>query len=221
MTQKPQYRFLADLPPGWINVQKGSKNPDGSTGYTYTDRTGATVHSNERHAYNVLSGETMSVRQYQTLQRKNREARGAPKPAPVQRTGKIRTRYGPSSGKGGDFYDPRLHGDTQVFIFRDIDTARVFAALDNTIPDKYNLFLIQIRYTQRLQPGKENSDTRARNGYATLSAYVTRDEFQLAAALSGPIRGVPNVWDEAETLLQQNFDMTGERARVYIYAAEK
>lgn len=221
MTQKPQYRFLADLPPGWINVQKGAKNPDGTFGYNYTDRQGNTVHSDERHAYNVLSGQTMSVRQYQTLQRQNRQARGAPKPEPVQRTGKIRTRYGPTSGKGGDFYDPRLHGNTQVFIFRDIDTARVFASLDNTIPPQYNLFLIQIRYTERKIPAKDGSDKRNRNGYATLSAYTARDEFQLAAAFEGSIQGVPNVWDRAEELIEEQYDMTGDKARVYIYAAEK
>lgn len=200
---------IKDLPVGWEWVPAGKE--------TYFPSPG--VSSTARHAKNTLSGQTMSLRQAQNIQRSARALRGQPKGPTTPRRGKTRTIRG-AYGSNSTLYDPERHGRTETLVFRSLADAQSYAVL-NGLPSWANIGVIHIRYTERLTTtNRVGSDKLDKNGFATITGFFEPDKNSGPEALV-PSRGiVPKAWEQARERIV-NYDMTGSRARVYIVLSEK
>lgn len=200
---------IEDLPVGWEWVPAGTKTWITSQG----------KQSTARHAENRLSGQTMSLRQAQNIQRGARAQRGQPKGPSTPRTGKTRTIKGPYDAKSKSMYRPDIHGRTETLVFRDFNSARNFAAL-NGLPEWAKSGIIHIRYGERLvSTNRQGSDTLDRNGYASITGFFNTANAQGPDAFSTS-SSIPFPWQEAEQRIQ-NYDMSGKSARVYIVLSER
>ena len=202
------------LPQGWVWVYKGEEAWTTSQGKVST----------ERHAKNLLSGDTLSVKQAQKQQRIRRAEIGQPKPAAIKRTGKIRTqrytgerREAPPK-KGVKFRktpNTNVHGNIHVYTFRTLEDAQAWLQAGN-VPANFRAALIQARYTVALGIAKAGSDPyKKHGGYVNLTGYTDIDIL---------VRGISRAgfapWEQARERLTE-FDMTGDNARIYIYAVER
>lgn len=203
--------------PGWHWVAAGKEE--------WTDQRGLT--STERHAV-APDGTKWSVKRTQNLQKQRESEAGVIRPEPKQRTGRIRTIYGKT---GGRVTEGRGAGRGDIIL-----VYRTFAAAQNDVtlnPDQFRKFrfgLIQARYTERLSDATNpDSDQSPRNGYTTLTGYINitvpkgphagEDDVFITGAsttVENLGKGRTNPWREAEEKLE-NYDMTGDKARVMIY----
>jgi hypothetical protein len=153
-----------------------------------------------RHAKNILTGETMSVRQAQAAQRTLRAGSGQPKSERIRRVGKTSSRRRTT----------QLHGRTSTAIFTDLESAYDWVQTNASFLKTFKNHAIQIRYTERLVEHKEGSDTRKRGGYATLTIYLRYDIL---------LRN--STWNEVAARLKTDYDMSGDNARIFIYSQER
>lgn len=197
------------------------------TGYRW--RSAGQDGQSARHALDP-SGNVISLRQAQNIQRAERERLGQPKAPTVQRQGRTKRIVNKGlagtdtkAGQVGSLYDPGRHGRTESWVFRSFDDAKTYLTL-NKLPSWAKFGIIQIRFTERLVgTDRVGSDTvGARNGYATISGFTDVQDLQDEAADSElhTDTKVGNVWLNAEERLE-NYDMTGNRARVYVFLQEK
>lgn len=187
--------------------------------------------STQKHFYNPLTNEYMSVRQGQKLQRIARESAGQPKPKSIPRTGKIRTikgGHGPKrkidkTARGGlSIYGPETHGRTESLDFYSLVSAQNYV-FSNGLPSWAKYAIIQVRFTERLvATSKTGSDeVGEKNGYASLSKFVGIKDLEQFVTDSQPVVDeVVNPWVEAYSNIT-NYDMTGKNARVYILLQER
>lgn len=224
------------LPPGWRWVPAGKEKWITSTGEVSTARHGR------------RGNETMSTRQVQNYQRARRAEQGTPKAPTVHRTGRIRTVKGGGprykklqtdvtpgrAGKGAKFtltgkptgvgtiYNEQRHGYTETWVFRTFDDAQQFALLHKK-PVWASKAIIQIRFTDRLNTtDKVGSDETGGPGYASLTNLDAASRF-FESAVNETTRGTLGTlapWEQARQNIN-NYDMTGDKARVYIYLLEK
>lgn len=224
---KAKNRQIDYLPQGWEWKYKGEQSWTTSQGRT----------SNERHGYNALTGETKSVRQIQSEQQASRKNLGLPKAAPIKRTGKIRTIKEGGPGRQtnqtnvtrsstlqtgvGSLFNSNFRGKTETWVFYNIQDAQNYVIM-NGLPEWANHSMLEVRYTERLVvTNKVGSDQRNRNGYASLTPFFSVEDiedFAIDPQADGGIIGNP--WGIAYQNIQ-NYDMTGDKARVYIYLAER
>lgn len=207
---------MADIKylPGWHWVAKGKETWERENGTTST----------EKHAIDP-TGKARSVRYTQDRQKKAEAAQGIVRPPSKPRTGKIRTIYGQTGGRktGGS----GTNRGQVILVFRDFDSARNYVVQNGL--GNFRLGLIQIRYTERLNAATNpGSDKSPRGGYSTLTSYQSisvpkgphageDDIFVIGAyTTTSRIGSQDNPWEEAKSQLN-NYDMTGDNARVYIY----
>lgn len=209
----PKSRNINQLP-GYTWVYKGEE--------TWSFKRGnKTVTSNERHAI-APDGTRISVRQAQNLQRANRAAQGAPKPAAIPRTGRTKRIVGSHQpGKSGSLYDPNVHGHSESWVFRSFQDAQNYFIM-NKPPEWASSAIIQIRFTERLiATTKVGSDkVGKRNGYASISPYVDAQELPEQALGKQYAGKIGNAFTEGLKNLG-NYDMSGPNARVYVLFQEQ
>lgn len=213
------------LDPGWVWVYKGKtvwKKPDGTL-------------SDERHGYNLLTGENLSTRQVQNIQTKRREALGIPKAPTIKRSGKIRTVYSFKEEKHkatdvtvsntqetgiGSLFNPNTRGKVATWVFYSLQDAEAYVKSHN-FPKWASHGMIEVRFTERLViTNKPGSDQKVKNGYASITPFYRISSIKNFAG-QGPAKGtIQQPWDVAREAIK-NYDMTGKDARVYIYMAEK
>lgn len=215
MAKSKQIEFL---PAGWEWRYKGEQQ--------WTTAKGTA--SYERHAYNVNTGKTLSVRQAQNLQREERVRQGQPKAPTVQRTGRTKRivnkgQPGENTKRGdvGSLYNPARHGKTETWVFRSLSDAQNYVT-KNALPKWAKFGIIQVRFTERLVvTSKTGSDTRSKNGYASITPFrSTRDLVEFTDPTLHARGEIDSPWTVAENNIS-NYDMTGDRARVYIYLQER
>lgn len=205
-------RQIEGLPEGWVWVSKGQG--------TWTTSKGEL--SDERHGHNAITGENLSVRQVQNRQRTAREEAGEVIPPTVPRRGRIRTIRGERNEQQRSLYAPEIRGKVENYVFRSLEDARNFVML-NGLPDWAAYGMLQVRFTERLvATNKTGSDkVGKRNGYASLTGFASHDQLVDGANPVFESRGfIRNPWDIAEENIK-NYDMSGSRARVYLYLAER
>lgn len=216
---KSRKKQIDYLPQGWEWRYKEDHE-------AWTTSSGKT--SYERHGVNTLNpNETLSVRQIQNIQRQVRANQGKPKPATVKRTGRIRTikterEIGENTKRGevGTLFNPARRGITETWVFYNLTEARNYVYRYG-LPEWANHAMIEIRYTERLiTTNKTGSDTRDKNGYASITPFRSAYDIEYFVDKNGANGAIPNPWDLAVSNIA-NYDMTGDRARVYIYLAEK
>lgn len=214
-------RQVEYLPQGWEWRSKGQE--------TWTTSNGK--QSTERHAVNVNTGETESVRQVQNRQRAYRqEVLGQPKAPSIPRKGKTRTIYGayiPGDNtrglhESGSLYNQERHGEIKTVVFRDLESAWAYVLTQEDISRFLNVH-IQVRYTRRLiTTTKTGSDKEnQKNGFATITPFRTGDFYMEGAQNMevGRIGINQNPWHQA-ALNMQKYDMSGDKARVYLVLKE-
>jgi hypothetical protein len=214
------------LPPGWRWVPAGKESWITSEGKIST----------ARHGRN--GNEVLSTRQVQNLQRAERAKEGVPKAPTVHRTGKIRTikNGGPRYKKVqtdvtksehvqtgvGTLYNEQRHGYTETWVFYSLSDAQQYMKSHGK-PDWANWAILQIRFTDRLNAtDRVGSDTTGGPGYATLGGFV-HPKFLFGDYVDLSTKGVletKSPWEEARSRIT-NYDMTGDKARVYLYLMEK
>lgn len=214
------------LPPGWRWIPAGKESWITSEGKVST----------ARHGRN--GNEVLSTRQVQNLQRAKRKEIGVPKAPTVHRTGRIRTikQGGPRYKKlqtdvtksntqdtgVGTLYNAQRHGYTETWVFRTFDDAQQFM-LTHEKPDWASKAILQIRFTDRLNTtDRVGSDETGGPGYSTLTGFGSADEF-FGNAVNDVARGSLGIlppWEQARERIN-NYDMSGENARVYLYLMEK
>lgn len=201
--QKDEYKQVSNLPQGWVWVYKGKEQWVTSQGKV----------SDERHAKNLLSGKTLSVKQVQNQQRETRAALGQPKAPAIKRTGKIRTQKFARRDKAQRFGE--LHGETRIYTFYDIDSAEAWVK-EGHIPKNLRMAIIQARYTKALGVAGPKSDPYAKKGgYVNLTSYASTSILERGVSKTGVAP-----WEEARAKLP-NFDMSGSNARIYVFASER
>lgn len=207
------------LPPGWHWVAAGKET------WFYKNAKGEEVASTAKHARR--GDETMSLRQAQNIQREERERLGTPKTPSVPRSGKIRTikteRDLDKTSKGGvSLYSPELHGRQEIYVFRNFADARNWAFQNSSNLAQFKNFAIQIKYTQRLFGKKPGSDPKSKGGHATLGSPSRYSTFTagIVSNEKNVSKDTLNPWEEAREKLS-GYDMSGDNARVYIYASER
>lgn len=214
------------LPPGWQWVPAGEETWITSTGQTSTARHGR------------RGNEVLSTRQVQNYQRAKRAEQGVPKAPTVPRTGRIRTvkNGGPRYKKVqtdvtrsetqqtgvGSLYNAERHGYTETWVFYTFDDAQQYM-LTHEKPKWADKAILQIRYTDRLNTtDRVGSDTTGGPGYATISTFGDAEDF-FGAHVNDTIKGTLGTlapWEDARQRIQ-NYDMSGEQARVYLYLMER
>ncbi len=212
-----QNRQIEYLPPGWV----WSNQP-----WTYTTKTGIVKHSTARHGHGP-HGEDISLRQVQERQAAEKTREGIVRPAPVRRTGRIRTFRGFPGVKRtqfGPFESEVTHGIQQSFSFYSLDAARAWVMMNGLDP-RFEHVVIQIKYTEKITDTRKTGSPTAKGtkgGFATITPFRSASLFNDSAPLtSEESRGeIENPWVTAEKNLS-NYDMTGSNARVYIYMAER
>lgn len=182
-----------------------------------------------RHALDP-SGNVISLRQAQNLQRAERARLGQPKAPTVQRQGRTKRIINKGlagdntkAGQVGSLYNPERHGRTESWVFRSFIDAQNYL-ITNKTPEWAKFGIIQIRFTERLVgTDRIGSDTvGVKNGYATISGFTNVEDLRDEAAdeeLHTDTK-TGNVWLNAQDRLE-NYDMSGDRARVYIFLREK
>lgn len=194
------------LESGYVRVRKGQQQWVNSKGQT----------TDAEHYYNVLTGATLSIRQGQNIQREARAEQGQPKAPTIHRQGKINTKAVGTS---------ELHGVTQSFVFYNLEDLITFAENVGIAPR--NFALIQMRYKEWVGTGaQEGGSEKKKNvkyfnkkgeeryrtqqyGYATLSGYISRQDFE-----NGDVD-----WEEI-IAKYRNYTL-GTNGRVYLYAVDK
>jgi hypothetical protein len=216
MAKKVLDRQIVGLPTGWVWSTEPWVN---SRGKQSTARHGQWVGDGRRVK---KANRSLSLREVQKRQGQEKAKQGIVKPAPVRRVGLIKTLRGHPESPQSKFKKEE-HGDVKVLSFYNIVEARNYVALHG-IDEKYLHVLIQVRYTEKIvDTSKTGSGTSVgkKNGYATLSSFRSAEVYNVGASSTEPkIRGLDNPWVQAETNIQ-NYDMSGKRARVFIYVAEK
>ena len=166
---------IKGLPSGWVWMYKGEE--------TYLNSKGEK--SDARHATNIKTGERISVRQVQNIQKqalaeKEQQAKlvqkTSKKKVTVPRTGMIFKKKGVTR---------KTQKETISYFFRSLEELRFFIE-NNGIDPKYKQYTIQIKYTSKTKrkSKKEYTETfpdtdpfRASNkNYATLSPFTRREE---------------------------------------------
>ena len=197
--------------PGWHWIYKEDH-------VQWTTRTGRT--SYERHAV-APDGQTYSVRDTQVLQRIESGKAGQPKPPTVPRQGRTKRLVNKGAPGQGSLYDPSIHGKSESWVFRSYGDAQNYFML-NPPPNWARNAIIQVRFTERLySTNKVGSDkVGKKNGYASVSPYF--DAQEISEMAQGQQYGgiVPNAWDAGAKNLT-NYDMSGDKARVYVLFQEK
>lgn len=183
---------IEGLPEGWVWIYDGQETWINSKGQRST----------ARHALNLKSGETLSVRQVQNTQAETKRLLGKeqkPKRNYNVREGVVYTK------KREDSY----RGQTVSYSFNNLAALYEFI-FDQRIPANYFQFTIQTRFKSSKIPGK-NYD-RYKNGkrlprYASLSKFFPVDE--------------PPTDEEFNEIFAKadEFNYDGE-SRFYIYATE-
>jgi hypothetical protein len=224
MVQKrARSKHINNLPPQWEWRYEGEQSWITSQG----------KESVERHGYNTQSGEKISVRQVQNLQRIEKQKLGVPTSPVIRREGRRRTikqktlrrRYEESIKTGkkyGNLYDPDIHGNVEAYSFDSLYDARTYVA-QNGLPD-FGFAMLSIKYTKRLTNPPGKSDQRMRNGYSTLSGFVDVAILEVGASVDTdviPGTLIDNPWFEALDNIVQNFDMSGSGAKFYITVFER
>lgn len=233
MARRKPLAFMGDNE--WINVPTGEEEftyekkirqqvgtgPKG--GKIFQTRT-ITVTSRERHAKNTVTGEKISVRQYQNLQRTNRASLGVSKPPSVPRRQKTRTKYN-LTGTGKEFwgiYDAQKHGNGQIIYFYTLQDARNWV-IQNKLPEQFKNVVLGFKYDARLVkgPAKTGSDPTNKPGYATITPFRTAKTFNITSDYTTPnqIGEVENPWFTAEKALAR-YTM-GPDSRVYLLMTER
>lgn len=162
------------LPSGWFWMYKGEE--------TYINSKGEK--SDARHATNIHSGEKISHRQAQKLQRealaqKEQQARKivtkGKKKLTVHRTGMIFKKKGLTR---------KTHKETMSYFFRSLEELREFAE-NGGIDPKYKQYVVQIKYTSRIKKKRKDytevfpstdPSSYTGKGYATLSPFTRLEE---------------------------------------------
>lgn len=231
-----QAQDIEFLPAGWRWVAAGKESWITSTGEVSTARHGR------------KGNEVLSTRQVQNLQRTKRAEIGIPKAPTVHRTGRIRTVKGGGprykklqtdvtpgrAGKGAPFtltgkptgvgtiYNEQRHGYTETWVFRTFDDAQQYMLLHDK-PAWAEKAILQIRFTDRLNTtDRVGSDETGGPGYATLTGFGAASEFFGNAVNEGPKGSLETLppWEDARGRID-NYDMSGDQARVYLYLMEK
>lgn len=196
--------------PGYRWAYKGEE--------TWTTKTGKS--SNERHAI-APDGTRLSVRDAQNLQRARAQVVGQAKAPTVPRQGRTKRLVNKGAPGQGSLYDPSVHGKSESWVFRSYGDAQNYFML-NPPPNWARNAIIQVRFTERLySTTKVGSDkVGKKNGYASVSPYF--DAQEISEMASGQQYGgiVPNAWDAGAKNLT-NYDMSGDKARVYVLFQEK
>jgi hypothetical protein len=209
-------RQIEGLPTGWVWTTEPWIN---SRGQQSTARHGHWVGDGRR----VKKGNRdLSLREVQKRQKQAKAKSGITPKVPTRRVGLIKTLRGHPERPQSKFKKEE-HGDVKVLSFYNIVEARNYVALHG-IDEKYLHVLIQIRYTEKIvDTSKTGSGTAVgkKNGYATLSSFRSAEVYNKGASSTEVKFGeITNPWLQAEVNIQ-NYDMSGNRARVYIYVAEK
>lgn len=196
--------------PGYRWAYKGEE--------TWTTKSGKT--SDQRHAI-APDGTRLSVRDAQNLQRQVSSQAGQPKAPTVPRAGRTKRIVNKGAPGQGSLYDPATHGQSESWVFRSFSDARNYFML-NPAPEWARNAIIQVRFTERLiTTNKVGSDKKGKkNGYASISPYFDAQETSEMASGVQYSGVVPNAFDAAAKNLQ-NYDMTGDRARVYVLFQER
>jgi hypothetical protein len=209
-------RQIVGLPTGWVWSNDPWVNSRGQQ-------------STARHGHWVGDGRVvrkgnrdLSLREVQNRQKQTNAKLGIVKPASKRKTGRIRTiKYNPEKPK--EILNPERRGQAQYWTFYTLAEARSFVGLQG-IPLKYLNVLIQVNYTKKIvDTSKTGSDTKVgkRNGWATLTPFREAAIYNDGAVTNdAKIQIFDNPWIQAETNIQ-NFDMSGSKARVYVYMAER
>ena len=202
-------RQIEYLPQGWVWRSAGQ---DGKSA---------------RHAIRP-DGSIASLREAQTLQKQERAQLGVPKAPQQRRIGKIRTQrnLGQGTNKKPDatgMFNPEIHGRIERLDFYSLQDAQNYVAL-NGLPSWARHGMIQIRFTERIRGGSLPGSDKIgkRNGIAALSGFSTSKTIQAEAADTtfAANSDSGNVWANAQKRVQ-NYDMSGNNARVYIFVQEK
>lgn len=222
--KKPRNRSIEYLDPSWIWIYK-------EDGVAWTTSTGKT--SYERHAYNTQTGQSISTRQAQNMQRATRALIGQPKSPTIRRVGKTKTikaatlqRNLPEDENLRSIYDPEIHGDVQSIPFRSFEDAKTFVANDQ-LPEGYTMALINIKFRKSLKNEYKTKDKKTgkmvNSFYANILSFTDIDLLTAGAkTTSKVIKGttIINPWWQAYSNME-NFDMSGNNTRVYITVFER
>lgn len=174
------------LPPGWVWVYKGEQKW----------RTSRGILSDERHATNILSGETLSTRQVQNLQKEERIRIGQPKSATQPREGKLKTQYKKTLKEK----------PYNLYSFRTLDDAAAWVMSGG---GGNNELLISIRYcstTMKDNVSVVSPQLKPKNGTVNLTGYTD----------AVTLRDREEIWENADDMMQEYFNMDCPRARVFI-----
>lgn len=166
--------------PNWVWVYDGEAE--------WTTRTGKK--SRARHAYNPLSGATMSVKDTQTLQKYEVQEQSGVRRAPSQQRQRTYTYKGQTLRKQ----------EFLLIYFRSLDAAQSY--VQSGALNDYSSIMIQAYYQVKLKKGR--TSTPERNGYVSLTSYYT---MQTAIETDIP-------WNEAEYELM-DFEL-GNRGRIIL-----
>lgn len=173
------------LPPGYVWVYKAGNGFKG------------------RHAYNPLTGDAISVRQAQNIQREQRQRAGTPKPPTVHRQGKLTSRAVTEYNVKGEIKNiADIHGSVRRFYFRDLYSAKQFVQEGGL--KAYQQFLIQARYEEAFITGASNYTQK--NGWINLTGYM--DTMQQDATF----------WTYAQNNMSKVY--LGKKGRIMLYATE-
>lgn len=195
------------LPAGWVWMYKGEQEWTTSRGKT----------SVERHGYNTTTKETLSTRQVQNIQRKERADQGAPKAVAVPRTGKTRTTFYGAVG---------TKGQRASLAFRNLEDVEAYVRSGQA--DWAEMAYLKIKYDSK-SVGNDDSPPSDKAGYTAISPWTDVSFYKQYAGTN--ILGKPehqdlfggdaitNPWIRAEIALQ-DYGMRSKRARYYLVLQE-
>lgn len=196
-------RQIEHLPPGWVWVYKGEQ--------TWTTSKGKT--STERHGYNILSGDALSVRQVQNQQRAVRGTIGQPKPPAIPRSGKTRTINTQSN----------THGLVSSRVYRSLADLRADVQNNPQAFQGFKYGMIKVRYDSK-KVGTPGSPPKDKRGYAALSTLTGIDRLLGYVNTNQTRRGdkIPggNPWAKAERELQF-YEAASDKVRFYFQLYER
>lgn len=200
-----------DWMPGWEWQYKGES--------TYVNSKGKT--SDAQHAVNLLTGETLSVRQTQNRQKIFARNEGIVRQQVVGRTGKTYTRR----------YNTERHGDAIEIFFRTLDNAEYWWKAHAGELSHYKVWVIQIQFEQKLVQGEDSHHIqyhryqdskgrwhrrRAAQQYDTLSkTWHTWEEMLFELSYNQRQAGLVTPWEEASERIGNYVETPGLRIRLY------